>query len=79
MSRGTQASLEIRGTGRVAVFLGDEQLSPLVERGVAECYLRSIERRFQRQAAVLRPCLCCGAPIRSEGAHHRLCTTCRAG
>jgi hypothetical protein len=30
-----------------------------------------------RAKAVTRPCLCCGAAFRSEGAHNRLCHDCR--
>lgn len=26
---------------------------------------------------VKRPCMCCGAPFRSEGIHNRMCDTCR--
>lgn len=30
------------------------------------------------QARRERPCLCCNATFQSEGAHNRLCNTCRA-
>jgi hypothetical protein len=35
--------------------------------------------RMQRAAkARSRACLCCGTSFLSEGAHHRMCTDCRA-
>ncbi len=35
-------------------------------------------QRIPRLATTQRACLCCGKPFASQGAHNRLCTSCRA-
>lgn len=57
-----------------AVFDGQARVSGLMSRAHAETRMEAIERerRIKR-----RPCLSCGDPFLSEGAHHRLCNRCR--
>ncbi|MFN4191852.1 MAG: hypothetical protein ACK4FR_02820 [Tabrizicola sp.] len=35
-------------------------------------------REDERARRMIRPCLCCGQPFRSEGIHNRLCGRCRS-
>ena len=68
--------LEVRGSGRSwDVLLDGKVLRNYTDEHVAIADCFAIERRLTPK--ILRPCLCCGTPIRSEGPHHRLCKTCR--
>lgn len=40
-------------------------------------YARLEERRLRIEAAVQRPCMCCGGTFQSEGPQNRLCNDCR--
>jgi hypothetical protein len=72
-----RAGLHLRevSSGHSAIFDGDRQVpGSQCPREVAE---RSLERVQRRRASRVRPCLCCGSPFVSEGAHNRLCGGCR--
>lgn len=47
-------------------------------RAKAEAWLtEQLSRLDPRRVPRDRPCLCCGRPFLSEGAHNRLCASCR--
>lgn len=65
---------------KFAVFRGPERLTaPTTSLGLAQAELKRAERRAAAERARgqrSRPCMICGAPFLSEGAHHRLCKSC---
>lgn len=66
---------------KYAVFRGSERLTtPTVSFDRVQAELKQAERRLAAERArgvQTRPCLICKAPFPSEGAHHRLCPSCR--
>lgn len=38
---------------------------------------QAAEVEYRRSRLVTRPCICCGAHFKSQGAHHRMCNDCR--
>lgn len=58
-----------------AVYDGKRRVAgTFSSRHLAEAARERLEREARRR---VRPCLCCGAPFESEGAHHRMCKGCR--
>lgn len=62
--------------GRYRILAGDGQpLSGLM--GSREHAVDMLDRMRRRAAHRTRPCLTCATPFLSEGAHHRMCASCR--
>ena len=72
------AALEMRAAGKTV-----GEISVALDRSMTsiETLLRRIKGRQnpprRPTATANRPCLCCGKPFASQGAHHRLCDRCR--
>jgi hypothetical protein len=70
-------SLTVRGSGSSwAVYdnTGVRHSGWHSHQWTAEASLTSYERKLRSK---IRPCLCCTTPFESEGAHNRLCNSCR--
>lgn len=68
----------LRATGQTLAEIGEAlDRSPT---SVDACLRRLGDRRstpLKPKKAANRPCLCCGNPFVSQGAHNRLCDRCR--
>ncbi len=49
---------------------------PTLQKAAQICGIKQSEE-LRRARMVVRPCLCCGTPFDSEGAHNRMCNLCR--
>lgn len=68
--------LELRGSGSVAIFAGEERVSQWYgSRGKAISAIAGVDRRRRSRE---RPCITCQAPFKSMGPGHRMCNACRA-
>ena len=72
------AAQTMRAAGKTIAEIGEALDRSLTS--VDSCLRRLEDRRskpLKPRTAASRPCLCCGKPFVSDGAHNRLCGRCR--
>ncbi len=63
--------------GEYAVWIGPRRISDRLEYGQARSLAGMLNKADAEAAKPQRPCITCGTPFASEGAHNRMCGTCR--